>query len=197
MHGELLPPSRPSQLTESFAGSNDTKFPHDTRLSFPRVGSSGLELWARFETLCGTSPSLKTLLQSDFAEGTRRTSKDSSDEDLTGDDAKEGGNPMAKEERTSDTLEDSEGRRDRRVHGRVKSRQVARGKGQRRLHLPRDQGHPGGVLDLQSNPLLDSNLPHRVHARRARLSRPLSCPPTSPRRKPASSTSNPGDAKIC
>jgi hypothetical protein len=51
------------------------KTPHNVRLSFPNLGDDGLELWSRATLLKSASSYLRTLLESDFSEGTTKRSK--------------------------------------------------------------------------------------------------------------------------
>ncbi|GJN91219.1 hypothetical protein Rhopal_004237-T1 [Rhodotorula paludigena] len=49
--------------------------PHDVRISFPRAGEDGAEIWTTAELLSKSSPYLKDLLSSDFAESVTASSR--------------------------------------------------------------------------------------------------------------------------
>ncbi|GAA5892133.1 hypothetical protein JCM6882_005703 [Rhodosporidiobolus microsporus] len=51
------------------------QLPHDVRLFFPHAHTDGAELWTKYDVLSRSSPYLKDLLASDFAESKLRRSK--------------------------------------------------------------------------------------------------------------------------
>ncbi|BGP12333.1 hypothetical protein JCM10213_003861 [Rhodosporidiobolus nylandii] len=69
-HGSVL-----EGLARRTAGLNLEQLPHNVRLFFPRAHKDGAELWVKGEILSRSSPYLKDLLASDFAEAQPRRSK--------------------------------------------------------------------------------------------------------------------------
>ncbi|GAA5892074.1 hypothetical protein JCM6882_005688 [Rhodosporidiobolus microsporus] len=63
------------QAARRLTGINLEQLPHDVRLFFPRAHADGAELWAKSDFLSRSSPYLKDLLASDFAESKPRRSK--------------------------------------------------------------------------------------------------------------------------
>ncbi|BGP12335.1 hypothetical protein JCM10213_003858 [Rhodosporidiobolus nylandii] len=63
------------ELARRTAGLNLEQIPHDVRLFFPRTQADGAELWVKGDILSRSSPYLKDLLSSDFAEAQPRRSK--------------------------------------------------------------------------------------------------------------------------
>ncbi|BGP12406.1 hypothetical protein JCM10213_001989 [Rhodosporidiobolus nylandii] len=62
-------------LAQAASGLNLEQLPHNVRLFFPRAHQDGAELWVKGDILSRSSPYLKDLLASDFAEGQPRRSK--------------------------------------------------------------------------------------------------------------------------
>ncbi|BGP49012.1 hypothetical protein JCM10450v2_004891 [Rhodotorula kratochvilovae] len=62
-------------LVRSIPTVNLTPLPHDVRLFFPLVGAKGAELWTNSTLLSSSSPYLKALLESDFAESVSKRIK--------------------------------------------------------------------------------------------------------------------------
>ncbi|GAA5934620.1 hypothetical protein JCM10213_002034 [Rhodosporidiobolus nylandii] len=63
------------ELARRAAGLNLEQLPHNVRIFFPRAHKDGAELWVKGEILSRSSPYLKDLLASDFAEAQPRRSK--------------------------------------------------------------------------------------------------------------------------
>ncbi|BGP49013.1 hypothetical protein JCM10450v2_004892 [Rhodotorula kratochvilovae] len=61
-------PHAPQQLAQRNPDTTHTPVPNDARLFFPRVSTTGAELWTTSGLLSSSSPYLKDLLASDFAE---------------------------------------------------------------------------------------------------------------------------------
>ncbi|GAA5888898.1 hypothetical protein JCM6882_002894 [Rhodosporidiobolus microsporus] len=64
-----------AEQAERLAGLHLQQLPHDVRLFFPLAHDDGAELWAKADFLACSSPYLKDLLASDFAESKPRRSK--------------------------------------------------------------------------------------------------------------------------
>ncbi|BGP12366.1 hypothetical protein JCM10213_002030 [Rhodosporidiobolus nylandii] len=62
-------------LARRTAGLNLEQLPHNVRLFFPRAHEGGAELWVKGDILSRSSPYLKDVLSSDFAEAQPRRSK--------------------------------------------------------------------------------------------------------------------------
>ncbi|BGP12361.1 hypothetical protein JCM10213_002035 [Rhodosporidiobolus nylandii] len=63
------------ELARRTAGLNLEQLPHNVRLFFPHAHMDGAELWVKADILSRSSPYLKDLLASDFAEAQPRRSK--------------------------------------------------------------------------------------------------------------------------